>query len=87
MREVLTWTYPLQIDMQMLRNQTSNEITNNIVNAFHTNNQVTVNALNAARDNIKIYTRTTDVVLEFNSNVAKARTSVFSIPQQQFFRP
>jgi hypothetical protein len=65
----------------------TNEITDNIVKAVQTNNQVSLNALDAARDNIRIYTKTTDAILEFNSNVAKAWTSFFSVPQQQFFRP
>jgi hypothetical protein len=71
---------------EQLRNQI-NEVTNNIVRAVQTNNQVAVNSLDAARDNIRIYTRTSDAILEFNSNVAKAWTSYFSVPQQWFFRP
>jgi hypothetical protein len=71
---------------EQLSRQT-NEITDNIVKAVQTNNQVSLNALDAARDNIRIYTKTTDAILEFNSNVAKAWTSFFSVPQQQFFRP
>ena len=47
---------------EQMRNQT-NEITNNIVKAVQTNNQVVVNSLDAARDNIRIYNRTTDAVL------------------------
>jgi hypothetical protein len=65
----------------------SNEIANNIVKAVQMNNQVAVNSLDAARDNIRIYTKTTDAILQFNSNVARAWTSFFSVPQQQFFRP
>src|SRR5215216_2652325 len=73
--------------LEQLSNQT-NEIANNIVKTVQVNNQVAVNGLDAARDNIRIYTRTTDAILEFNSNLAKAWTSFFSIPpQQQFFRP
>jgi len=73
--------------LEQLSNQT-NEIANNIVKTVQVNNQVVVNSLDAARDNIRIYTRTTDAILEFNSNLAKAWTSFFSIPsQQQFFRP
>jgi hypothetical protein len=73
--------------IEQLSNQT-NEIANNIVKTVQVNNQVVVNSLDAARDNIRIYTRTTDAILEFNSNLAKAWTSFFSIPsQQQFFRP
>ena len=72
--------------LEQLSNQT-NEIANNIVKTVQVNNQVVVNSLDAARDNIRIYTRTTDAILEFNSNLAKAWTSFFSVPQQQFFRP
>jgi len=73
--------------LEQLSNQT-NEIANNIVKTVQVNSQVVVNSLDAARDNIRIYTRTTDAILEFNSNLAKAWTSFFSIPsQQQFFRP
>lgn len=68
---------------EQLRNQI-NEVTNNIVRAVQTNNQVAVNSLDVARENIKIYTRTSNVILEFNSNVAKAWTSYFSVPQQWF---
>jgi hypothetical protein len=72
--------------LEQLSNQT-NEIANNIVKTVQVNNQVVVNSLDAARDNIRIYTRTTDAILEFNSNLAKAWTSFFSIPpQQHFFR-
>jgi hypothetical protein len=73
--------------LEQLSNQT-NEIANNIVKTVQVNNQVVVNSLDAARDNIRIYTRTTDAILEFNSNLAKAWTSFFSIPpQHHFFRP
>ena len=71
--------------VEQLSNQT-NEIANNIVKTVQVNNQVAVNSLDAARDNIRIYTRTTDAILEFNSNLAKAWTSFFSVPQQHFFR-
>ena len=72
--------------LEQLGNQT-NEVANNIIKTVQVNNQVAVNSLDAARDNIRIYTRTTDAILEFNSNLAKAWTSFFSIPpQQQFFK-
>jgi hypothetical protein len=38
-------------------------------------------------DRLGVVNKTTDAILEFNSNVAKAWTSFFSVPQQQFFRP
>jgi hypothetical protein len=71
--------------LEQLNNQT-NEIANNVIKTFQVNNQVAVNSLDAARDNIRIYTRTTDAILEFNSNLAKAWTSYLSVPQQQFLR-
>jgi hypothetical protein len=71
--------------IEQLRKQI-NEITDNIVRAVQTNNQVAVNTLDAARDNVRIHARISDAALELNSNVAKAWTSYFSAPQQQFFR-
>ncbi len=70
--------------LDQIRNQT-NEIANNVVNTVQVNNQVAVNSLDAARDNIRLYTRTTDTILELNSNIAKAWTTFFFLPQQQFF--
>jgi uncharacterized protein YjgD (DUF1641 family) len=63
----------------------SNEITNNAIRAVAINNELILNALEAARENLKIYNRTVDSVTEFNTNVGKAWTSLFSV-QQQFFR-
>jgi hypothetical protein len=71
--------------VEQLRRQI-NEITDNIVRAVQTNNQVAVNTLDAARDNVRIYARISDAALSLNSNVAKAWTSYFSAPQQQFSR-
>jgi hypothetical protein len=64
----------------------SNEITNNAIRAVGINNQLTINALDAARDNLKIYDRTIDSITEFNTNVAKAWASFFSVQQEQFFK-
>jgi hypothetical protein len=63
----------------------SNEITNNAIRGVAINNELIINALEAARENLKIYNRTVDSVTEFNTNVGKAWTSLFSV-QQQFFR-
>jgi len=63
----------------------SNEISNNAIRAVAINNELIINALEAARENLKIYNRTVDSVTEFNTNVGKAWTSLFSV-QQQFFR-
>jgi hypothetical protein len=82
------WDIPFAANYtEQLTNQT-NEITNNVVKAVQVNNQLTVNALDAARDNIRIFNRAADAVLEFNNNATKACAFFFSaIPQpQQFFK-
>ena len=63
-----------------------NEYTGNLIRAVGTNNQLTINALDAARENVKIYSRTVDAITEFNTNVVKAWTSLYSAQQQQFFK-
>jgi len=62
----------------------SNEITDNLVNAFRINNQLTVNAINAAAENFRTLNRTIDSVTEFNSTAAKAWNSFVTTQQQQF---
>jgi hypothetical protein len=64
--------------------QTS-EITENTMRTVGINNQLAINAIDAARENLRIYNRTVDAVTVFNSNVAKAWTSFFSVQQQQQF--
>jgi hypothetical protein len=64
----------------------ANEYTGNLIRAVGTNNQLTINALDAARENVKIYSRTVDAITEFNTNVVKAWTSLYSAQQQQFFK-
>jgi hypothetical protein len=64
--------------------QTS-EITDSTMRTVGINNQLAINAIDAARENLRIYNRTVDAVTVFNSNVAKAWTSFFSVQQQQQF--
>ena len=64
----------------------ANEFTTNLIRTVGTNNQLAVNALDAARENVKIYSRTVDAITEFNTNAAKAWTSLFSAQQQQYFK-
>jgi hypothetical protein len=64
----------------------ANEFTGNLIRAVGTNNQLTINALDAARENVKIYSRTVDAITEFNTNVVKAWTSLYSAQQQQFIK-
>src|SRR5215831_11017156 len=62
----------------------SNEITDNLVNAFRINNQLTVNAINAAAENFRTFNRTIDSVTESSSRAAKAWNSFVTTQQQQF---
>jgi len=64
----------------------ANEFTSNLIRTVGTNNQLTINALDAARENVKIYSRTVDAITEFNTNVVRAWTSLYSAQQQQFFK-
>lgn len=64
----------------------ANEFTTNLVRTVGTNNQLAINALDAARENVKIYGRTVDAITEFNTNAAKAWTSLYSAQQQQYFK-
>ena len=64
----------------------ANDFTGNLIRTVGTNNQLTINALDAARENVKIYGRTLDAFTEFNTNVVKAWTSLYSTQQQQFLK-
>src|SRR5215467_6398466 len=62
----------------------SNEITENIVNAFRINNQLTVSAINTAAENFRTFNRTIDSVTDSNSRAAQAWNSFVTTQQQQF---
>lgn len=64
----------------------ANDFTSNLIRTVGTNNQLAINALDATRENVKIYSRTVDAITEFNTNVVKAWTSLYSAQQQQFFK-
>ena len=63
------------------------EITAQALSVFNTSNQLALNALNAARENLKLYGKAIDAMMEFNNNTANA-WSVFltSAQRQQYFR-
>jgi hypothetical protein len=61
----------------------ANEITNNALRAVGINNQLAINAVDAARENLKVYNRTVDVVTEFSNNIAKACAAFSAAAQQQ----
>ena len=54
---------------------------------FDTSNQLAMNVLSAARENLKLYGKAMDAIIEYNSNVANAWSSFFTSAQrQQYFR-
>jgi hypothetical protein len=65
----------------------SNEITAQALNVFDTSNQLAINAINVARENVKLYGKAIDAIMEFNNNLANAWSSFFTSAQrQQYFR-
>jgi len=62
----------------------TNEITNNTLSVVGINNQLVINAIDAARENLKVYNRTVDVVTEFSNNIANACAAFSAAAQQQF---
>jgi hypothetical protein len=65
----------------------SSEITAQASSVFDTSNQLAMNALNAARENLRLYGKAIDAIIEYNSNVANAWSSFFTSAQkQQYFR-
>jgi len=65
----------------------SSEITAQASSVFDTSNQLAMNALNAARENLRLYGKAIDAIIEYNSNVANAWSSFFtSVRKQQYFR-
>ena len=63
----------------------SNDITNNMIRTSIINNQLTITAFDAARENLKIYNRTIDTVMDFNNDIAKAWNSFF-YTQYNYFK-
>ncbi|MFI5407343.1 MAG: hypothetical protein ACHQ1D_12640 [Nitrososphaerales archaeon] len=63
------------------------EINAQALSVFNTSNHLALNALNAARENLKLYGKAIDAMMEFNNNTANA-WSVFlaSAQRQQYFR-
>ena len=81
---VPSWTYTPYAEK--FRTQ-SNEITAQGLSAFDTSNQLAINALTAARENLKLYGKAIDAIIEYNNNIASAWSSFFTSAQrQQYFR-
>ncbi|MFI5405977.1 MAG: hypothetical protein ACHQ1D_05630 [Nitrososphaerales archaeon] len=71
---------------EQVRNQ-SNEITAQALSVFNTSNQLAINALHAARENVKLYGKAMESIMDYNNNVANAWSSFFTSAQrQQYFR-
>ena len=47
---------------------------------------MTINGPDAARENVKIYNTTVDVITEFSTNVVRAWASWYAAQQHQFFK-
>ena len=78
------WTYTPYAEQ--FRTQSS-EITAQASSVFDTSNQLAINALNIARENMKLYGKAIDAMMEFNNNVANAWSSFLTPAQrQQYFR-
>jgi len=79
-----TLTYAPYVEQFRIK---SNEIAAQALSVFHTSNQLAINALNAARENMKLYGKAIDAMMEFNNNVANVWSSFFTSAQrQQYFR-
>ena len=65
----------------------SDEITAQALSVFNTSNHLALNALNVARENLKLYGKAMESIMEFNNNTTNA-WSVFltSAQRQQYFR-
>lgn len=81
---VSSWNIPVAEQYSEQFSKQSTEITNNAIKAVGINNQLAIDTLDAARENLKIYNRTIDAMTDFNSNIAKAWESVFTIQQHNF---
>jgi hypothetical protein len=81
---VSSWNIPVSEQYSEQFSRQSTEITNNAIKAVGINNQLAINTLDAARENLKIYNRTIDAMTDFNSNIAKAWESVFTMQQHNF---
>ena len=62
----------------------SNDIKNNMIRRAVINNQLTITAFDAARENLKIYNRTIDTVMDFNNDIVKSWNSFLSTQHNYF---
>ena len=79
------WNLPVPVTFLDHFAKQSNDMTNNMIRTAVINNQLTITAFDAARENLKIYNRTIDTVMDFNNDIVKAWNSFFS-NQQNYFK-
>ena len=75
-------TYTYAPYAEQFRRQ-SNEITAQALSAFDKSNQLAINAINTARENVKLYGKAMEAMMEFNNNVSNAWLSFFTSAQRQ----
>ena len=78
------WNLPVHVTYLDHFAKQSNDITNNMIRTAVINNQLTITAFDAARENLKIYNRTVDTVMDFNNDIVKAWNSFFSTQHNYF---
>ena len=62
----------------------SNEVTSQAFHVFDTANQLAIDSLNASRENIKLYSKTVETVIEYNANMADTWSNYFTSAQKQY---
>ena len=51
------------------------------MSVFDTSNQLAINALAAARENVKLYGKAMESIMEYNNNISNAWSSFFTSAQ------
>ena len=62
----------------------SDEATSQAFHVFDTSNQLAIDSLNASRENIKLYSKTVETVIEYNANMADTWSNYFTSAQKQY---
>lgn len=62
----------------------SEEFTSQAFHVFDTSNQLAIDSLNASRENIKLYSKTVETVIEYNANMADTWSNYFTSAQKQY---
>lgn len=62
----------------------SEEFTSQAFHVFDTSNQLAIDSLNASRENIKLYSKTVETVIEYNAKMADTWSNYFTSAQKQY---